>query len=271
MTDSNQIHPFDQAVQLVVKSSGTYQGYIPQTYGNMIGPFGGIIVAVILNGILRHKEHQGNPVSITVNFAGPIADGPFDLIVRLVRTNRSNQHWSAELTQDSKVAVTATAILALRQETWTMSEAVAPVVPNPEEVESWTAPPEPKWIKRYDFKFIHGELTLSGKEANDSETLLWVRDLPERPLDFLSLAALSDVFFPRIFIRRQTLGVAGTITITTYFHADVSAIAQQGSRPILALAQGQRFYRGYFDQIATLWSDQGELLVSSTQMVYYKE
>ena len=271
MTESNQTHLFDQAVKLVAKSSDTYQGYIPQTYGNMIGPFGGIIVAVILNGIISHKEHQGNPVSITVNFAGPIADAPFDLTVHLVRTNRSNQHWGAELTQDSKVAVTATAILALRHETWMMSEAVAPIAPNPEEVESWISPPDPNWINRYDFKFIRGELTLSGIEAKDSETLLWVRDIPERPLDFLSLAALSDVFFPRIFIRRQTLGVAGTITITTYFHADASAIAQQGSRPILALAQGQRFYRGYFDQIATLWSDQGKLLASSTQMVYFRE
>ncbi|MFX1369075.1 MAG: hypothetical protein ACFFAY_10790 [Promethearchaeota archaeon] len=112
---------------------------------------------------------------------------------------------------------------------------------------------------------------MSGQPMEDSESLLWVRDEPERPLDFLSLAAISDVFFPRVFIRRQKLGVSSTVSITTYFHADTSDLARQGSRPILATARGQRFYRGYFDQVAELWSDEGELLASSIQMVYFKD
>ncbi|MFX1561129.1 MAG: acyl-CoA thioesterase [Promethearchaeota archaeon] len=271
MPDNNQMHPFDQAVELVAKSPNAYQGRIPQTYANIVGPFGGIIVSVILNGILGHKERQGDPISLTVNFAGPIADAPFELEVRLMRTNRSNQHWIAELTQDSQVAATATAVLATRQETWMMPEARAPAAPKPEEVESWSAPPGPQWIGRYDFKFIHGEFTLSDQPAKDSESLLWVRDEPERPLDFLSLAAISDVFFPRVFIRRRKLGVSATVSITTHFHADTSSLARQASRPILAAARGQRFYRGYFNQVAELWSDEGELLASSIQMVYFKD
>ncbi len=271
MPDINQMHPFDRAVELAATSPCTYQGHFPQTYANMVGPFGGIIAAVILNGILSHKERQGDPVSLTVNFAGPITDAPFELAVRLIRTNRSNQHWAAELTQDSQVAATATAVLATRQETWMMSEARAPAAPKPEDVESWSAPPEPNWIKRFDIKFILGDLTLSGQPAKDSESLLWVRDEPERPLDFLSLAAISDVFFPRVFIRRQKLGVSSTISITTYFHADPTGLVRQASRPILAAARGQRFYRGYFDQVAELWSDEGELLASSIQMVYFKD
>lgn len=265
------MHPFDQAVELLETPSHSFQGHIPQTYANMVGPFGGIIVAVILNGILSHKESQGDPVSLTVNFAGPIADAPFEITGRLMRTNRSNQHWIAELTQDSQVAATATVILAKRQETWKMPEARTPAAPKPDEVESWSAPPGPNWIQRYDFKFIRGELTLSGQPAKDSESLLWVRDEPERPLDFLSLAAISDVFFPRVFIRRQTLGVSSTVSITTYLHADASSLNRQASRPILAAARGQRFYRGYYDQVAELWSDEGELLASSVQMVYFKD
>ena len=265
------MHSFDQAVELAVTSHDTYQGYIPQTYGNMVGPFGGIIVAVILNGILSHKECQGEPISLTVNFAGPIADAPFELTVRLMRTNRSNQHWIADITQGSQIAATATVVLAIRQETWMMPEVLPPTAQDPEKVESWIAPPEPKWISRYDFKFIRGDLTLSGQQAEDSESLLWVRDKPERPLDFLSLAAISDVFIPRVFIRRQKLGVAGTVSITIHFHADTSSLTRQASRPVLAAAKGQRFYRGYFNQVAEIWSDEGELLVSSVQMVYFKD
>jgi acyl-CoA thioesterase len=271
MLGNNQIHPFDKAVELAVTSPYTYQGHIPQSYANMVGPFGGIIIAVILNSILSHKERQGDPVSLTVNFAGPITDAPFIVAVHLMRTNRSNQHWNAELTQDSQVAATATAILATRQDTWMMPEARAPAAQKPEEIESWQSPVEPKWINRYDFKFIHGALTLSDQPAGDSDSLLWVRDEPERPLDFLSLAAICDVFFPRVFIRRQKLGISSTVSITTYFHADTSSLARQASRPILAAARGQRFYRGYFNQIAELWSDEGGLLASSVQMVYFKD
>ncbi|MFW9807714.1 MAG: acyl-CoA thioesterase [Candidatus Thorarchaeota archaeon] len=177
----------------------------------------------------------------------------------------------AELTQESIVAATATAILATRHETWKMSEAQAPDAPRPKEVELWPAPAIPNWVKRYEYRIIRGELTFSGQPADDSESLLWVRDVPDRPLDFLSLAAVCDVFFPRVFLRRQKFGVIGTITITTYFHADLSSLARQGIRPILAAARGNRFYRGYFDQVAELWSDEGELLASSVQMVYYKD
>lgn len=271
MPNNDQLHLFDEAVKLATLSPYTYQGHIPQTYANMVGPFGGIIVAVILNGILSHKEHQGDPISVTVNFAGPIVDAPFELALRPIRTNRSNQHWTAELTQGSEVATTATAVLANRQETWMMPEARAPSAPKPEEVMSWSAPAEPKWIQRYDFKFISGDVTLSGQPAKDSESLLWVRDEPERLLDFLSLAALSDVFFPRVFIRRQKLGVSSTVSLTTHFHADGSSLKRQATRPILAAARGQRFYRGYFDQVAEIWSDEGELLASSSQMVYFKD
>jgi len=271
MPDNNQMHPFDHAIELTTTSTNTYQGRIPESYDNMVGPFGGIIVAVILNGILNHKERKGDPVTITVNFAGPVASSPFELKVRLMRTNRSNQHWIAELTQDSQVAATATAVLATRQDTWAMPEAQVPRAPRSEEVESWLAPPEPKWIRRYNFKFIQGELTLTGLPAKGSDSLLWVRDEPERPLDFLSLAAISDVFFPRSFLRRQRLGVAGTVSITTHFHADASSLSHQASRPILAAARGQRFYRGYFNQVAELWSDDGELLASSMQTVFFKD
>jgi acyl-CoA thioesterase len=270
MPDNNQMHPFDKAVDLTETSPYTYQGHIPQSYGNMIGPFGGVIVAVILNGMMSHKERQGDPVSLTVNFAGPIEDDPFELGVRPVRINRSNQHWTAELTQSSQVVATATAVLATRRETWMMSEASFPTAQKPEEIESWSVPVGPEWINRYDFKFVHGQLTLNGP-AKDSESLLWVRDAPERPLDFLSLAAISDVFFPRIIVLRQELGVASTVSITTHFHADTSSLTRQSIRPILGAARGQRFYRGYFDQVAELWSDDGELLASSIQMVYFKD
>jgi hypothetical protein len=98
-----------------------------------------------------------------------------------------------------------------------------------------------------------------------------VRDAPPRPLDAPALAAIADVFYPRVFRRRGRFTPAGTISLTTYFHADAAALAAQGDRPLLAAAGGRRFTLGFFDQSAELWSDDGHLLASSHQVVYFKE
>jgi hypothetical protein len=83
--------------------------------------------------------------------------------------------------------------------------------------------------------------------------------------------ALSDCFFPRVFIRRQKVKPAGTVSMTTYFHADAETLSRQGDREVLATARALRFYRGYFDQAAELWSVEGDLLCTTNQLVYFKD
>jgi len=64
---------------------------------------------------------------------------------------------------------------------------------------------------------------------------------------------------------------AGTVSITTYFHADAGLLAAHGTGYLLARARAQRFFNGYFDQSAQLWTESGNLLATSNQIVYYKE
>ena len=90
-------------------------------------------------------------------------------------------------------------------------------------------------------------------------------------MDFASLAALSDAFFPRLFLRRARFVPVGTVSMTIYFHAQTEQLAQVGSGFILGQAQGQHFQNGFFDQTAQLWSQSGEMLVTTHQTVYYKE
>ena len=82
-----------------------------------------------------------------------------------------------------------------------------------------------------------------------------MRDEPPRPLDFASLASLCDSFFPRIFVRRREIVPIGTVSLTTYFHADAATLAAQGERHVLGSARALNFRYGYFDQSAEVWSD----------------
>jgi hypothetical protein len=56
-----------------------------------------------------------------------------------------------------------------------------------------------------------------------------------------------------------------------YFHAGAAELARTDQAYLLGQAQAQNFQQGFFDQAVQLWSGAGELLVSSHQIVYFKE
>lgn len=261
-------HVFDNAIALTSTGNGAYAGQTDPAYGNMVGPFGGVIGATLLNGIMCHPERLGDPVSLTVHFAAPIADGAFSVQAKALRTNRSTQHWFVELLQDGQVAAFATAVTANRRDTWGATDAVFPQVPEPDKVTPAPAIPRAAWTGCYDMRFIEG---WPGAGSDSSRSTLWIRDQPPRPLDFLSLSAICDVFFPRIFLRRPKWVPVGTVTLTTYFHADAAQLAAIGSAPVLGVARGLHFGKGFFDQSAEVWSAEGSLLATTHQVVYYKE
>ncbi|MEY1662225.1 acyl-CoA thioesterase [Isoalcanivorax beigongshangi] len=264
------VHPFDQAITLAGDPAGARDGDLGKGYANMVGPFGGTIAAALLQAVMEHPQRLGNPIASTVNFAGPIADAPFTVRAEPVRTNRSTQHWNLLLEQGGQIAVTGSVVCATRHDSWSDNERSMPQVAAPETLPMFANPASPVWTRRYDLRFASGQWGLDPVPPSDSQTHVWVRDAEPRPLDFLSLMAMSDVFFPRVFLRKQTFCPAGTITLSTYFHATPDSLAKAGTDYLLGIAQARRFHQGYFDQGAELWSRDGELLVTSSQMVYFK-
>jgi acyl-CoA thioesterase len=267
------MHALDQAIHLTPVDPDHSTGATAPSYANMVGPFGGVTGATLLQAAMMHPQRLGDPIALTVNFAGPIAEGGFQIHARAVRTNRSTQHWSIELTQADGVAATATAVFAQRRETWSATEAAFPSdLPLPDQLERASPVGRPEWTHRYDMRFVEGDLParFDEQEQAQSQSKVWVRDEPARPLDFPALAALCDSFFPRIFIKRRSLTPIGTVSMTTYFHADEALLRQQGERHVLGVAKALSFRNGYHDQSAEIWSDDGQLLASSHQVVYFR-
>ena len=280
------MHFFDEALQLqtVAESGdGHYSGTGSPAYWNMVGPFGGVTAATLLQAILQHPARLGDPIALTVNFAAAPGPGAFTVTARPVRTNRSTQHWQVELAQADagghpQVLTTATAVTAARRETWGVNDTPMPSAPSPEAAERRRLAAGPAWLARYDMRPLAGHLPDAWSGAENGEppdtaslSRLWVRDDPPRPLDFASLAALCDVFYPRAWLRRQKPVPAGTVSFTVYFHADAAQLAATGNGYLLGEARAQAFRNGFFDQAAKLWNEAGVLLATSHQLVYYKE
>lgn len=266
-------HVFDQAIALQAAGADTFSGQTSPAYGNMVGPFGGITAAQMLNAVWCHPARLGEPVAFTVNFAAAVADGPFTVVARPARTNRSTQHWTIELSQSGETILTATAVTAVRRETFSIHEVTPPDVPGPDQVPVTVRFAPLEWVKRYQMRFVTGAMPTEwdGSDSGSSHSLLWMRDAEPRPLDFCSLAALADVFFPRIFVRRTERVPIGTVSMTVYFHADSAQLAATGTGYLLGQARAQAFRNGFFDQTAQLWNEAGDLLATSHQLVYFKQ
>jgi acyl-CoA thioesterase len=265
------MHAFDRAIALEVVDDDVVRGKTQPEWANMVGPFGGVTAASLLRAIELHPDCLGEPVALTVNFAAPIADGEFEISRRAPRTNRTNQHWIVELSQDGDVKTTATAIFGIRRDTWSDTQAVPPAAPPPEQIARSNRENLPVWVDLYDMRFARGSFSGGVPETGSSSTTtLWVRDNAVRQIDFPSLTALSDIFFPRVYLRRGVLP-AGTISMTTYFHAGSQHLADLDGDYILGTAHADRFERGFFDQRAQLWSRSGALLATTYQIVYFKD
>lgn len=270
-------HPLDQALALTAQGPDRFLAHTHAGYWNMVGPFGGSTAALALQAVLQHPQRLGDPIALTVNYPGPLQAGPIQVHAVAVRTNRSTQHWTVSLSQEdeagrAQVATTATVVTAVRRETFSVDEVDPPAMPEPERCERYDISAGIEWLQRYDMRVVKGSIPKVWDDSGqDSVSQLWVRDDPPRPVDFASLAALCDVFFPRVWLRRARRVPAGTVSMTVYFHADLAQLQRQGDQYLLAQACAQSFRNGFSDQTAQLWDREGALLATSHQIVYYKE
>ena len=270
---TNLLHPLDLATNLELNNDGLWLGHTQPAYGNMVGPFGGVTSAVMLNAVLKHQNRLGDPVSLTVNFAGPIEDGPFTIQAQALRTNRSTQHWFMTLFQhDGQIATTASAVFAIRRETWHSTELNFPVRQPALDLARADTSKAPEWTRRYDMRTIKG-LMIDGQQPSqepDAITEFWIQDDPPRPLDFfITHSHLRLICAP--YFRAQNGQISSWYHFSHHAFPCGHRIAQfTGTNHVLGIARASKFGLGYHDQSAEIWSDQQQLLATSHQVVYYK-
>ncbi len=269
-------HPLDVAMFLQPAAEGRLTGLTNDAYWNFAGPFGGYTAALLMKAIMDDPRRLGPPVAQTVNFCAPISKGAFDIIVVLQRSGKATQHWSLELRQGDVVAATASIVCANRRETFAHESTARPIVPPPANVPAQSTTGPLAWLARYDFRFIEGAPGFGGKprptdDLGSARTALWLKDAPDRPLDYVALSALCDCFILRLLQIRGTMVPMSTVSMTSYFHATPDELAAHGTRHLLGIADAKRFNANFHDQSMELWSADGVLLASGVQTVWYKE
>lgn len=265
-------HPFDEAMALRACGDHLYTGTTHPAYAGFVGPFGGVTAAAALRAVLVHPLRKGRPISMTLNYAAAIAEGTFVIEAKPARTNRSTQHWTLAVRQGDATVAVGVALFGTRRNTWSRSELVPPQAAAAESVPRADDSGREPCVERYEMRFLEGAFPTKwdGCDTGSSRTCMWVRDNPPRPLDYCSLAAVSDAFFPRIWCRRRDKVPVGTMTMTLIFHASIEELRAHGDDHLLAEARSRGFNQGYSDQTAHLWGSDRRLLLTHHQVAYYR-
>ncbi len=250
-------------------------GHTSDVYWTFISPFGGVSAATALRAVLEHPDRLGDPLALTVNFCAPIAKGDFAVHTRRVRANRSSQHWQVEFRQgdSDEPVLTASIVMAVRRETWSHRLALPPALTPWDETKAFPNASSLSWVARYQFRFAEGSMIASEEvpvPPRSPRSVLWLKDAEPRPLDFLSVAAMSDAFFGRLFHMLGRFPPFGTVSLTTYFHANGEELAAHGTEPLAGVADAHVFHRGFGDQTVELYGAGGQLLATSAQVTYFR-
>lgn len=261
-------HPFDRAIAMRLLPDGNFLARTSDDYPNHIGFFGGYVAAVALNAALSRPDRLGDPVALTVNFAGPLVPGEFSIDIEPLRTTKSTQHWSIRLVQgpEREVKVSALAVFGLRREVWDHTASRPPQAPPAAECAAVPARFS-GWFRNYEVRVPGGEEPAGTGELSSWQ---WIAEKPARALDFCALAAMCDSFYPRLYLKRPERSGVVTVSMNIYFHVDARILSTNGSRPVLAQADSQVFAGGFYDQHGLIWSDAGTLLASTHHIVYYR-
>jgi len=62
----------------------------------------------------------------------------------------------------------------------------------------------------------------------------------------------------------------GTVSLTTYFHADTEDLATEDISRVLAVADAKIFHKSHGDRSGELWSPSGRLLATTHRTGYFK-
>ncbi len=98
----------------------------------------------------------------------------------------------------------------------------------------------------------------------------WVREISGRSVDRVQLALLADVCAPRPYFWSDAPRPCASLAMTVYFHATDDELAAVGDDYVLNEVSGARGVASIADHTLRIWSRNGVLLASSTQLWSYR-
>ena len=265
MSESSTESPFVTATTWSPLGEGRYRGELRPEWFQGRGAYGGMLGGALLRSMMREVNDPARaPRSFTVHFSAPVAAGEALITVRLERAGRQVAHLSARLEQGGSLACLASATFATSRETpLGYTDARPPRVPPPDDVPSVPSAMLPTFGAQFDYRWCVGAVPYSG--AAEARVGGWIRPRVPTPLDAPLVVGLLDAFPPAAFARVDGFCNGATMDYTAHFYAPLPLDASPEAF-YLRTGHSRHAAHGYADDLAELWSRDGQLLAQLRQM-----
>jgi len=272
-------HTFDRDISLTPvgldeHGYSDYQANISDAWQVFVGPNGGYIAAIILNGMKMELATQQTASlfqirSITYHFLSASIAGPARLKIQVEKLGRTLSSVTGKLIQNDKTIAIAIATFANARPAVEFSEFVMPDVPLPETV----------GIERKMAKGIHGYVPfrdqfdqritigpIPGDAAEVARVGGWTRFSQRRIFDDLAIAAISDSWYPGLFTKNLDPPMhCPTVDHTIHFLADPGEQTSLGEFLLVDFTTSTAS-SGYLVEDGCIWAANGTLLARSSQL-----
>ena len=259
---------FDEDTALAPAGDGVWDAHLVDHWEVVRGPLGGYVAAIVLRGLmLAVGDPERPPRSYTVHFLRPPAPGPARVHAQVERAGRALSTASARLEQDGRLCAVALGAFAGPYPGLEFDERSMPVVAAPE---PGRRPPPgtdrfvpPRFAEQMTLQPRFGAEPFAG--ADQALVGGWLGLREPRPVDALSVALLSDAWFPAPFPLLDGPAAAPTIDLTVHFRTgDWGRL--DGADLLLGRFTSSVAREGYFEEDGELWAPDGTLVAQSRQL-----
>ena len=257
---------FDRDTAVTQLEPGRFRAQMDRGWWITNGPNGGYLAAVVLRAMTRVVDEAARTArSLTVHYVRPPQDGEVEIAVDIERAGRTLSYLRAQMHQNQKLQLLATATFSTRAGGLEFQDAQMPTVPLPSELGTAEPTGSIGMHERYDRRWVYG--SREGTSSPVAECAGWIRLADPRPYDSLLIAALCDAWPPPIFQRRDTArsGVP-TLDLTVHIRAPLQIAALRPDEHVFGRYRTRSARDGFIEEDGELWSQAGVLLAQSRQL-----
>lgn len=262
---------------------GHYRGELSGDWLAPLVPQGGITAAVAARAMAAELDDATQRLrSLTTVFAGPVAAGPIEIDVGVLRRGRSMSQLTATVRNVGDGAgATAIAVFGASRPGFDFTDVAMPEVPSPEECPSWRDPPPPGADERRPYfsywDQVEGRAAIGHPpweeyEPTSSERANWYRfDEPpvgaDGNLDPLALVTLCDTMPGAV---GERVGVsAGAHWLPPSADLTVHLFQDAGPGWLLMHNTARHAGDGYASVELKLWDPERGLVAYGTQVMFF--
>jgi acyl-CoA thioesterase len=241
---------------------------IPEKWGQGRATFGGLVAAVMYEKIAPVVSEGKKVRSIMVSFVAPVAPGELDIMVSLLREGKSATQVQATAYQNDHVcAVLLASFGDDRESSVNVKPELGPVMTSPEKLQAFPFIPNltPDFTQYFDYRYALGKMPFMGSEQTDMGGWIKLRELSEKRVTVTEILALLDAWPPAIFSMLKKPASGSSLTWTINFVNIPDDCTSNDWWQYKANVESSA--NGYSHIDATLWDNNGKVVVNSRQTV----